>query len=64
MVIILVMKKLRCLFVFVLLSVMVGCAIANDIIRDWGGVWQLNSADGAFCGVLATVEGVWIKQNN
>lgn len=58
------MKKLRCLFVFLLLSVMGGCAIANDITRDWGGIWQLNGADGAFCGVSVTVEGLWIKPKN
>lgn len=46
------MKKLRCLFVFLLLSVMGGCAIANDITRDWGGIWQLNGADGDLGGKM------------
>lgn len=46
------MKKLRCLFVFVLLSVMGGCTIVDDTIHDWGGVWQLNSADCDFGGKM------------
>ena len=46
------MKKLCCLCIFVLLFMSDWGAIANDVIRDWGGVWQLNSTDGHFGGKM------------